>query len=265
MPYIDLTTLLLDIAGKKGSIEFICREEAVICGTEEVLRIFQKLNISASRYLPSGSRVSPQTSVLKAEGLAQDLHMAWKVSMNILEFASGIATRTNRIVNKAKQVNPKIEILTTRKVIPGTKELAVKAVVAGGGIPHRLGLSETVLIFKQHLNFLGGLEGLAAKVSEIKAKACEKKILVEAETVEEAVILSRMGIDGIQFDKISPSELLKAVELIKAGNKDIVLLAAGGINENNASEYAGTGVDGIVTSSIYFGKPVDFGARLEQN
>ncbi|OPX86915.1 hypothetical protein [Pelotomaculum sp. PtaB.Bin117] len=101
--------------------------------------------------------MQPQTSIIEAEGDAENLHMSWRASMNILEYASGIATRTNKILTKARKVNPKIEILATRKIFPGTKELSVKAVIVGGGLPHRLGLSETVLVFKQHLNFIGAI------------------------------------------------------------------------------------------------------------
>ncbi|MDD4169846.1 MAG: ModD protein [Desulfotomaculaceae bacterium] len=264
VPYIDLTSLILDLAGKKGKIEFICREDAVICGTEEVAKIFKKLNINTVRYLASGSKVQPQTSVIEGEGNAENLHIAWRVSMNILEYASGIATRTNNILDKARQVNPKIEVFATRKIFPGTKELSIKAVIAGGGFPHRLGLSETILVFKQHLNFIGGIEGLIAKINEGKKNTCDKKFLVEVETIEDALILCQTGVDGLQFDKIAPAELKEAINLIRAKNNEISILAAGGINEHNAVQYAQTGVDGLVTSSVYFGKPVDMGTSIIQ-
>lgn len=263
VPYLDLTTFALKISGQKGKIEYICREEAVICGTEEVLRICQKLNVTPTRHLASGTKVQPQTGVLAAKGNAEDLHKVWKVAMNILEYASGIATRTNKLVTLAKEVNPQVEVLTTRKIFPGTKELAIKAVLAGGGLPHRLGLSETVLVFKQHLNFIGGLDGFLARLSELKTRLCEKKIIVEVETVEDALLLCQAGVDGLQFDKMPPGELQKAVEQIRANHNQITLLAAGGINEQNAALYAGTGVNGLVTTSVYFGKPVDMGTKIE--
>ena len=73
-----------------------------------------------------------------------------------------------KLVDKVSKINPNLHIITTRKVIPGTKELAIKAVVAGGGFPHRLGLSETVLIFRQHLNFLGGTDELIKILESVK-------------------------------------------------------------------------------------------------
>ncbi|MDD2620624.1 MAG: ModD protein [Syntrophomonadaceae bacterium] len=264
IPYIDLTSIILEIAGIKGKMEFVCREEAVICGTEEVLRIFNKFNIIPVRYVSSGTKVNPGTCIMEAEGNAENLHMAWKPAMNILEYTSGIASRTRRLVDKAKAVNPKIEINTTRKIFPGTKEMSIKAVLAGGGMPHRLGLSETVLIFKQHLNFIGGFEGLNTKLNDLKARACEKKFIVEVENQDEAVKVCRAGADGIQLDKVSPDDLQKIVPIIKSIDSKILILAAGGINESNVEAYAQTGVDALVTTSVYFGKPVDIGTRIIQ-
>ncbi len=262
IPYIDLTSLILDIAGQKGRITFVCREEAFICGTEEVLRVFNKLNITPINHLPSGTRVNPQTVLVEGEGSAENLHMAWKVSQNILEYASGIATRTGRLLKKARSANPKIELVTTRKVFPGTKELSIKAVIAGGGMPHRLGLSETILIFEQHMNFLGGLDNLINMIGDLKAKAIEKKIIVEVVTIDQAIKVCKAGADGVQFDKIPCTDLYRGVEVLRGLNPDMVILAAGGINESNAEQYAKTGINGIVTTAVYFGKPVDIGCNM---
>jgi molybdenum transport protein len=264
VPYIDLTTLLLEIGGKTGRISFFVREDAVLAGTEEVVRLCRKLNLQTGCFLPSGTRVTPGEVVLEAEGRAADLHLAWKVSLNILEYCSGIATRTNKLVQAGRRVNPRISIVTTRKIFPGTKELAIRAVVAGGGFPHRLGLSETVLIFRQHLNFLGGLEGLLSILDHLRSKAGEKKIIVEAEGRAEATRLCRAGVDGIQFDKVPPGELRGIVAEMRSINPAVLLLAAGGVNQDNVEEYAATGVDVIVTTSVYFGKPVDIGARITE-
>jgi molybdenum transport protein len=262
VPYIDLTTQLLDIPGKPGKMQFICRENAVVCGTEEVKRICRRFDIETKSYLPSGTEVEARTTVFEAEGPAEGLHRAWKVSMNVLEYCSGIASRTKRMLDKARLGNPKIEILTTRKIFPGTKELAIKAVMAGGGYPHRLGISETFLAFEQHLNFVGGMDGLISRLDDLRRKCCEKKIIVEAETEEEALKLSRAGVDGIQFDKMDPEKLKRIAGIIREENSRITLLAAGGVNESNADVYAATGMDGLVTSSVYFGKPADFGTRI---
>ncbi|MCI1946473.1 ModD protein [Clostridium luticellarii] len=262
VPYIDLTTLALGINGQKGRIQFFSRESAVACGMEEVVKILNGLNIDVIKTCSSGSIIEKDQIFLEREGNSEDLHMAWKVSQNILEYSSGIATKTKKLVEKVSRVNPNVQVTATRKVIPGTKELSVKAVIAGGGFPHRLGLSETILIFKQHLNFLGGVEGLIKILKNVKARACEKKIIVEVENLNQAVQLCRNGIDGIQFDKISWNELKSHVHIIRDIDPSITILAAGGINESNIVEYAKTGVDAIVTSSMYYAGPIDIGCRI---
>jgi len=264
VPYLDLTSHILGIGSAEGRISFVCREEAVICGTEEAARVFRKLNVRPTSLLPSGTKVTPGTVILEGEGSSENLHMAWKVSMNILEHSSGIATRTSRFIERIQSANPRVQLVTTRKGFPGTKELSIKAVVSGGGLPHRLGLSESVLIFSQHMNFLGGIEGLIERMDGIKAKSCENRVFVEVDSVEDAARLCRAGADGIQFDKLGCGELSEAVKMLREIKPDVVILAAGGINEGNSAEYAVTGIDAIVTSAVYFGKPVDIGTVMER-
>lgn len=264
VPYIDLTTLTLDIGGMRGKINFTAREYTVLSGVEEVLRIFAKLGITPIRSLPSGSVVNKGDTFIEAEGLASSLHIAWKLSMNILEYCSGIATRTKRMVDKAKSVNPQMAVLATRKSFPGTKELAIKSIITGGAFPHRLGLSETILIFKQHVTFLGGFNNLAQAMKQIKANACEKKIIVEVETIEDARLLIESGVDGLQFDKIPADDLKVIIDQIRRINPNITLIGAGGINESNIAEYASSGIDAIATTSMYFGKPADIGVTMEK-
>jgi len=264
VPYIDLTTLTLGIGEIKGKISFTAREFTVLSGVEEVLRIFAKLGITPIRSLPSGSVVNKGDIFIEAEGLATRLHMAWKVSMNILEYCSGIATRTKLMVEVAKSVNPHITVVATRKSFPGTKELAIKSIIAGGAFPHRLGLSETILIFKQHLAFLGEINDLAQAIKQIKINACEKKIIVEVETIEDALLLIESGVDGLQFDKIPANDLKIMVDQIRRINPKVTLLGAGSINGGNIEEYARTGINAIVTTAMYFGKPSDIGVTMKK-
>ncbi|KJR45394.1 Molybdenum transport system protein ModD [Desulfosporosinus sp. I2] len=264
VPYIDLTTLTLGISGLKGKMSFTAREFTILSGVEEVLRIFTKLGITPLRSLPSASVVNKGDTFIEAEGLAANLHMAWKLCMNILEYSSGIATRTKRMVDKVKAVNPQLTVLATRKSFPGTKELSIKAIIAGGAFPHRLGLSETILVFKQHMDFLSDINNLAQSIKQNKANACEKKIIVEVETIEDARLLIKSGVDGLQFDKIPANDLKIIVDQIKGINPNITLLGAGAINADNIEEYARTGIDAIVTTAMYFGKPSDIGVTMEK-
>ncbi|MZP41821.1 ModD protein [Heliobacterium gestii] len=262
VPYIDLTSLILGINEQQGLMRFTCREQAVIAGTEVAQRLLAKLGAETITRVVSGTEVKAGDVFLAAAGPAKGLQMAWKVCQNILEYSSGIATRTRRLVEHGRSVSPRVQIVTTRKIFPGTKELAINAVIAGGGFPHRLGLSETVLIFAQHLNFTGGIDGLLAMMTEIRARAREKKIIVEVADLEQALRLCQAGVDGLQFDKVPPAKLSEMVAAIRAVHPTVTLIGTGGINEQNVAAYAQTGVDVISTTWVYFGKPVDMGVSI---
>jgi len=263
VPYIDLTTTVLKIGKSKGIIEFRVRNEGIVACTEEAAKIFQKLGINVIECIASGTCVSEGTVILSGEGAAQNLHMAWKVCLNILEYCCGIATNAKKLVDKVNNKDSGISVVATRKSFPGTKELIIKAALAGGVFPHRLGLSETILIFKQHLCFLGGVDSLVNMIPSIKTKCCEKKVIVEVETIEEAMKLAKVGVDGIQFDKIPYIDLANYVKKIRNIDSNITIIAAGGININNIEQYAETGVNAIATSSIFHGKPLDIGVKME--
>ena len=262
-PYGDLTTHLLGIGNSYGRIVFSAREDTTLCCTEEAARVLQKCGATLASCMPSGTKLPAGMEFLAAEGPAHALHAGWKVALNLLEYASGIASRTQRIVEKCSAVNPALSVVTTRKSFPGTKRVAIKAITAGGALPHRLGLSETVLVFKQHTAFTGGLAAFLGTVVDLKKRARETKIIVEADTIEEALLIAGSGADIVQLDKIIPVELAAAVTAIRAANPNILISAAGGINEANAAEYAITGIDIIVLSSVYFGKPSDIGVRIQ--
>ena len=261
-PYGDLTTFLTGIGHQPGEIVFATRDETTICCTEEAARVLDKCGATVTACSPSGADLIPDTGFLSAEGPAQALHAGWKVALNILEYASGIATRTRRIVKRAKEANPNVVVVTTRKSFPGTKKMAIKAVTAGGAFPHRLGLSETILIFKQHTAFLGGLDAFLKTIGQLCAQAPEKRIIVEAENGDDALRIAQAGVEIVQIDKMLPQELSPLIRKIRHFAPKVKVSAAGGINEANASEYAATGADILVLSSVYFGKPADIGVRM---
>lgn len=267
-PYGDLTTALLGIGAQPGRITYTARHETVACCTEEVVRLFQSLGCVARLLQPTGAGVGGGEALVEASGPAGALHMGWKAGLNILEAACGIATRTRKLVTDARSVAADIEVVATRKIFPGTKGIATKAVYAGGGLPHRLGLSESILLFAQHTAFLGGSgaagqEALWERLPEIKARAKEKKIGVEVTDEAGALLAARAGADIIQVDKLGPEEMAALVRAVKAAAPHSVVAAAGGITLENVKAYAATGVDLLVTSAMYWGKPADVGAKME--
>jgi molybdenum transport protein len=261
VPWGDLTTRILGFSAKKGRIRFFTRNNTVICGTEECTRIFSKLGIETVFSVPSGSELLSGELIFEGRGDAGAIHCAWKISLSVLEYASGISTRTGMMVKSANSEGRRIEIVATRKCFPGTKDLSIKAVLSGGGLPHRLGLSETVLVFDQHRRFME--KDLPSMIEELKSRVCEKKIIAEADSIDEALALCAAGIDGIQFDKVPPDVLSGYVSRLRAINPSVTVIAAGGITNENAAEYASTGINAIATGALYFGKPADIKAMLE--
>ena len=262
VPYGDLTSHLLGLGAQPGRMVFSSREETTLCCSEEAAKVLRRCGATVTSYMPSGTKIPAGMEFLAADGPAHALHAGWKVALNLLEYASGIASRTERIVRNCRELNQALSVVTTRKSFPGTKKVAIKAILAGGALPHRLGLSETLLVFRQHTAFLGGLEAFLGSVAQLRLKARETKIIVEADSHEEALLVARSGADIVQLDKIGPAELAETVRAIRKANPDILISAAGGINEANAAAYAATGIDIIVLSSVYFGKPSDIGVVM---
>ena len=137
----------------------------------------------------------------------------------------------------------------------------IYAVMIGGAFPHRLGLSETVLVFDHHMKFLGGFDEFVRRIPEFRSRCIEKKLFVEA-TADQARVLVEGGVDGIQFDKMPAAELPALVEELRTINPHVTLIAAGGINPANAAEYAATGVDGLATTALFTAKPLDMSVRM---
>lgn len=261
VPYLDLTSEVLGVADQAGEMEYYTREECVLAGTDVVRRIARNLGCEVVTVRFDGDRIAAGESFMTLRGPASALHQVWKVGLNTFDHLSAVATKTRQMVDAAHEANPRCEILTTRKSMPGAKDLFTAAVRAGGAWPHRLGLSETILVFDHHIAFLGGFDAFVERLPEIKRRCVEKKLFVEAGE-EQARILARTGVDGIQFDKVPVERLAFLVEELRAIDPHLTLIAAGGINPGNAAAYAATGVDGLATTAPFSAKPLDMSVRM---
>lgn len=192
VPYIDLTCEILGIDDQSGQMEYFTREDCVLAGTEVALRIMAKLGCEVVQSVPSGQCVEAGGTFMTVRGRAADLHAAWKVCLNVFDHCSAVATKTRAMVDAAHAQNPHCEVLTTRKSMPGAKDLLTLAVMAGGAFPHRLGLSETVLVFDHHLTLFGGFDAFVDRLPDIRSRCIEKKLFVEA-GAERARVLARAG------------------------------------------------------------------------
>ncbi len=262
VPYGDLTTKILGIGDRWGKIVFKTREPTVVCPTEEAAGILRKFGAEIRHITPSGEYLPEGVVFLEAEGTAAALHAGWRVALNLLEHISGIATRTRRIVDIAREINPGISIAPTRKSYPGLKKLAIKAIECGGAHSHRLGLSESVLIFKHHMVFLESIESLCTGIDRLRREVPSMKLTIEVEDEGGALLAARAGFDIIQVDKMASADLIELIGKVRAVNPAVMIAAAGGITEKNAAEYAATGAAILVLSSVFFGKASDIGARI---
>ena len=261
VPYVDLTCAVLGIGEEPGEMEYYTREECVLAGGEVARRVMGKLGCQVVSCRQDGERVAAGETFMVVRGRALDLHAAWKVCLNLFDHLSAVATKTRAMVDAAHVANPRCEVLTTRKSMPGAKDLLTSAVVAGGAFPHRLGLSETILVFDHHLTFFGGFDAFVAQLPAIKSRCIEKKLFVEADA-ERARVLARAGVDGIQFDKVPVADLDPLVQELRGIDPRLTLIAAGGVNPDNAGAYAACGVDGLATTAPFAAKPLDMSVRM---
>lgn len=262
VPYFDLTTNLAGIGRQIVELSFITRDSGMVCGIDLSCKIFEKLGSKTTRVKHDGDIVSHGDSLLRVAGCADSIFSGWKVAQNALEYSSGVATLASKMVNIATSVNDHIQIVATRKVMPGSKKLLSNAVSVAGVLPHRLGVSETVLFFEQHITLMGGWMQFCKKVEEIKRHSKEKMVIVEVDSIENAILASRAGVDIIQIDKLKPCEIATMVKEIKSIDSNVKVSVAGGVNIQNVSDYAQTGADILVTSSLYHAKPLDITTKI---
>ena len=254
---MDLTVEALGIGREPGLLTCHPKAACVVAGVEVAVRLLESSGCRVACEAASGERLEAGQVFLRAEGSAGAIHRSLKIAQNVMEYSSGIATRAAGMLESARKANPHVQLAVTRKHFPGTKRLSLAAAQAGGAIAHRLGLSDSLLVFDQHRVFTGGLDGFAARVSEYRKAFPEQKLGAEVATPEEALLLARAGIDSIQCERFTCADLEETVRGVKAVNAAVQVLAAGGVTGENAAAVAATGVDVLVTTWAYFGKPAD--------
>ena len=273
VPHGDLTTEALGIGALEAEMVFTARDPMVLAEAESAAVLLELAGCEVALEARSGDRMTPGSAILVAKGHAGALHRGWKVAQTLIEIWSGVATAARSIVEAATAASPHVVVACTRKNVPGTKSFAVRAIRAGGAVVHRLGLSETVLVFPEHRVFLADLP-LTAAVERLRSAAPEKKLVMEATSLEEALAAAEAGFDVIQAEKFDPDEIAKLVAALGpgralgpggasgAGSRRPQIAAAGGINADNAAAYARAGADILVTSSPYLARPRDVQVRI---
>jgi molybdenum transport protein len=208
-----------------------------------------------------GQNLPAGALILRAKGPAGALLRGWKVAQTLIEIWSGVATAAREIVDAARAVAPNICIACTRKNTPGVKDFSVAAIRAGGAVMHRLGLSETILVFPEHLAFVGDVP-LKRIAERLRNQAPEKKLVIEACGLDEAIRAAEAGFDVIQAEKFTPDDIARLKEHLSQMPKSPAIAAAGGVNSRNAADYARAGADILVTSAPYAAAPRDVSVRF---
>jgi nicotinate-nucleotide pyrophosphorylase (carboxylating) len=235
-PFWDITSAI--IPREYGEACVRVKEDCVIAGMEEVVEFLKLIGLDFVVLKGDGETARVGDCVLIIKGQKPDLLKVERVVLNVLMRASGIATMTRRILDKARRVNPNVRVAATRKTTPFLRYLEKKAVAVGGGDPHRFSLSDAVLIKDNHIRAVGSLE--KAIILAREGTPFTAKIEVEVETVEDAIKAAELGVDIIMLDNTSPGDVAKVhEELVRRGLRGrVVLEASGGINEDNVVEYA---------------------------
>lgn len=262
----DITTGLIE--NKPVTAEIIAKSPGIICGLTEAIILFEKFNVKCTSGLTDGSHVEKGQSVLKLDGTLADILAVERTVLNIMMKLSSIASSTRDFVKKAHNINPNLKIAATRKTTPGFRYFEKRAVIIGGGDPHRWRLDDMILIKDTHLDaFKHDIRGIIEKAkSQI---SFSKKIEIEVENGQHALLAARSNADIIMLDNMKPEEIKKSIALIKDDlsqkNLQIPLFeASGNISMENIEEYAEAGIDIVSTSLITLNphKQVDLSLKI---
>ncbi|HEJ9628175.1 TPA: ModD protein [Proteus mirabilis] len=260
--YGDLTSRALNISDQLGTMTFTCREAGCVSGIILGCRLLEKLGLVVTAHRQDGDFADKGDCLITAEGRADALHQGWKVVQNVLEWSCGVSDYMARMLEIYHRYQPKGQIACTRKNIPNTKLLATQAVLAGGGVIHRQGCSETILLFANHRRFLSEPDNWAQHVKQLRQAAPEKCIVVEADDIEQAREALKAQPDILQLDKFSIEDISQLQQEAPQIAPHCHLSVAGGINLNTIEKYAQTGITLMVTSAPYYAPPTDIKVRL---
>ena len=256
----DVTTMSLIAQGSFASGVIVAKEPLVVAGVDLAIASFRELekSIDFSVEVLDGQDGDFFQPLIRIHGPARALLTAERTALNFVQRLSGIATLTAKFVQQVSGTNTKI--LDTRKTVPGWRVLEKYAVACGGGINHRFGLYDQVMIKDNHLVAVGGNIKKAVKCA--RENYPKLKIEVEADTVEQAKTAAEAGADIILLDNMSCEELIQSIELISGRSKTE---ASGGITMDTVREIAETGVDYISIGALTHSAPaVDIGFDFDQ-
>ncbi len=256
------------ITKDKVKAKWIAKEDGIFCGVEILKLLFERIDkeIEYNFLIIDGEKFSKNQKILELNGEAKSLLSLERTALNIAMHLSGVASFTNKIVEKLK--NTDIKLADTRKTTPGLRILEKYAFKCGGGINHRMGLYDAAMIKENHIAWSDNLINAVKRLRE--NIPFTSHIIIEAETIEQAKEAIIAGADSILLDEINPDLLRKSIkelrmtykELYKKNNAKNLIIEVSGINHLEIEKYLIEGIDYISTSSsVTKSKWIDFSMR----
>ncbi len=261
----DLTAPAL--AGAAGRAHWIAKGDGVFCGGVLMEPLFQLLDpqLQVRLLVADGEAIRSGQRLLELEGTAAALVAGERTALNLAMHLSGIASATAQLAMSLEGTG--VRLADTRKTTPGLRVLEKYAVRCGGGINHRLGLDDAAMLKENHLAWAGGIRPAVAAVRS--AAPWPARLIVEAETGDEAQAAIQAGADGVLLDEFSPEQLSQLVPRLRALAAErgaAVVLEASGVQPDQLQAYAGTGIDLISSSApITRSSWLDISMRFELN
>jgi nicotinate-nucleotide pyrophosphorylase (carboxylating) len=245
----DHTSLATIPEGTQGKARLLVKDTGVLAGVELALEIFHIVNpdLKVTVFLQDGAPVKPKDVVLEVEGSVHCILRAERLVLNCMQRMSGIATKTRQITDLLQGTGTRV--LDTRKTTPGIRYLEKWAVQIGGGVNHRFGLYDMILIKDNHVDYSGGIRPAIYNAHEyLKTTGKKLEIEIEVRNLDELEqVLETGGINRIMLDNFSIPDLREAVNII-AGR--YATEASGGITADTIREYAACGVDYISVGAL---------------
>ncbi len=245
----DHTTFSTIDQNTRARARLLVKDEGIVAGIFVVDKVLRKFDptLKLDVFIPDGSRVKHGDVVFEIDGSARSILQTERLVLNLLQRLSGVATQTRLYADLIAGYPAKV--LDTRKTTPGLRFLEKEAVRLGGGVNHRIGLFDMILIKDNHIDYCGGIEkAVQMAVEYVKEKKLNLKIEVEARSIKDVeIILSGGGADRILLDNFSPAETREAVKYI---NGRIETESSGGITMDTIVDYAACGVDYISVGAL---------------
>lgn len=245
----DHTTLCCIPADAMGKSHLLIKEDGILAGVEVAKRVFARFDptLEVEVLMGDGAKVKKGDVAMIVAGKVRSLLQTERLMLNIMQRMSGIATMTHKYVERLK--GTKTHVLDTRKTTPGMRILEKQAVKIGGGMNHRIGLFDMILLKDNHVDFAGGIKNAIDRCHKyLKEKSLDLKIEIEVRNFSEIQqVLDCGGVDRIMFDNFSVDDTRTAVEMI-AGRYETE--SSGGITFDTIRRYAECGVDFISVGAL---------------